>query len=405
MNITVIGGGASGLAAAITAAEQGAQVTLLEQNKKPGAKLSITGNGRGNLANAASLTGAYNGEDASFADKVFKNVPPGCVMDFFRHCGIVTRKEGELIYPYSGEAPAVTKSLIRRAELTGVKIKNNEKVISVKRKEQGFDVITSSWKYSCDKVIIACGSAASAVEGADGSGYDLAKSFGHKIIKPLPALAPLLCESLNGRKIGGWAGVRINGTVSLYIDGALVKKEKGQIQLANYGISGICVFNISSPAGRAVNAGKDVKVVLDFAPDFSWEEIVEMIDKTIDKTIDETIDKKKKGMTGIREALTSFMPEKLIPILMDGAENVESLARNMKGYELKVNGTSSFDHAQVASGGVSTAEVGPDTLESRKEKGLYFCGEILDIDGRCGGFNLEFAFATGILAGKCASKT
>ena len=110
-------------------------------------------------------------------------------------------------------------------------------------------------------------------------------------------------------------------------------------------------------------------------------------------------------MTGIREALTSFMPEKLIPILMDGAENVESLARNMKGYELKVNGTSSFDHAQVASGGVSTAEVGPDTLESRKEKGLYFCGEILDIDGRCGGFNLEFAFATGILAGKSAGKT
>ncbi len=377
-DIIVIGGGPAGLAAAITAGKAGRSVTLLEGNEKPGRKLKSTGNGKCNLGNAGPTDGSYMGSDPGFANRLFSRVTPEDVRMFFDECGIILRCEEGLYYPYNEEAESVLSALLNKAEKCSVKIKNNAKVTGVLKEDGVFKVRTKDRDYEGDRLIIASGSCASDIKGSDGSGYELARSLLHGIVEPLPALVPLICR---GCRFGKWAGTRVKGSAALVIDGSEAGYEKGIIQLTNYGVSGICIFNLSALCTRALREGRKVELYLDFAPDMDREILINEI--------------ALKG-TG------TILPQKLGKIIEDMSGNVSETADNIKFFRLEVESTASFAHAQCAAGGIDTGQV-KDNMESAIVDGLYFAGEILDIHGKCGGFNLQFAFASGIEAGRSAA--
>lgn len=376
--IIVIGGGASGIAAAITAADAGCAVTVLEGNSRPGMKLSCTGNGKCNIGNTGSIKGAYYGERPEFAERLFENIPQREVEIFLDSCGIVLRNENGLLYPYNLEASSVVSCFTDALEKKGVKVKNNAKVVSVKKDGGVFRVRTADREYCAGKLIMAAGSCASDISGADGSGYDLSRSFLHRIVEPYPSLVPLICK---GDYFGKWAGVRVNGKITLYIEGKKAAAEEGVIQLTNYGISGIAVFNISAAAASALRTGKKVTAELDMAPDIEEEMLKRMI---------------------IRCGLKSLLPRKLAAVIKKRSNDIDETVNNIKRFTVEIIKAASMSHAQTVMGGVDTASV-KDNMESSIIDGLYFAGEILDISGKCGGYNLQFAFASGIMAGRSAS--
>ena len=376
-DVLIIGGGPAGLAAAITAGKAGKSVTLLEGNEKPGRKLNSTGNGKCNLGNAGRYEGSYLGSDPSFAERLLARITPEDVRSFYRECGIVLRCEDGLYYPYNEEAGCVLACLLSEAEKYGVKIKNNAKVKDAFKRDGVFTARTKDRDYEGRSMIITTGSCASDIKGSDGSGYDLGRSFLHRIVEPLPALVPLICR---GGQYGKWAGTRVRGSAALVIDGQQAGYEKGIIQLTNYGVSGICIFNLSALCTRALKEGRRVELYLDFAPDIDRDTLIGII-----------------AESGTR----SLLPKKLASVIERMSGNISETADNIKFFHLDVESTASFAHAQCAAGGVDTSQV-RDNMESAVVDGLFFAGEILDIHGKCGGFNLQFAFASGIAAGRSA---
>ena len=382
--IIVIGGGAAGLAAAIAGARSGAEVTILEASKKPGRKITLSGSGRCNLSNTAFPEHMYHGSDPAFAASLLKE-NAGALMDFFHSCGILTRLVGTGIYPYSEEAGSVLHNLLRTAEALGVRIRNNTPCTEIKKSGEGFLVKTPSWEYSAEKVILACGSPAfSEKEGETAGGYRLAASFGHTVYGPFPALVPMV---LKGDIFPKWAGARARGQVTLFADGEEILRSEGQIQFTKYGISGIPVMDVSGTAARAMEEGRKVTVSLDLVPDLSAGELAKMLEG------------RKDGGEGI-------LPSKVAAVLSSypfAAEEAEILASRWKDTRFEVIGLRPMKEAQCAAGGIPVCEIRKETMESALAEGLYLCGEMLDIDGICGGYNLSFAFLTGMRAGRSAA--
>lgn len=383
--IVIAGGGASGLMAAIRAARAGASVTILEQNDRPGKKLSATGNGKCNLTNLAFPKDAYRGSHPEFARYALESFSVQDTIKFFSELGIYTVNKNGYIYPHSGQASSVTDVLCMEARSLGVKLKTRERVKDIRREGDIWKIKTEGWEYEGDRVILANGSKASGISGADGSGYDLAGHLGHKIITPLPALTPLKCRG----NFKGWAGVRTEGSVTLCINGIPMKTETGELQLTDYGISGIPVFQLSRYAVRAVSEGCRVSVLLDFLPEFSCDGLRTFLDSR----------KKNCPYKNKKELLVGLFPEKLIHVLISQPKLEEAV----KSFPLTVVSGMEFSQAQVCSGGVDTGEVDPHTMGSLLQPGLYFAGELLDIDGTCGGYNLQWAWSSGALAGVCAA--
>lgn len=384
--IVIAGGGASGLMAAIQAAGEGASVTVLEHNEKPGKKLNATGNGKCNLTNLAFLPDAYRGTDPSFAAPALSAFSVQDTIKFFSRLGIYTINKNGGIYPHSGQAASVTEVLCMEAKNLGVKIKTKEHVKEVRREQGIWKTYTEGWCYESDGVILANGSNASQISGADGSGYDLAAKLGHRIIPPLPALTALKCQ---GRPFK-WDGVRTNGQVTLCLNGIPLKTQQGELQLTEYGVSGIPVFQISRYAIRALKEGCEVSLILDFLPEFSMEAMEDFL----------MARRKNCPYKTEKELLIGLFPSKLIQILTSRRNLIEAI----KAFPLKVTAGLDFSKAQVCSGGVDTGQVDPFTMESKLMPGLYFAGELLDIDGTCGGYNLQWAWSSGAAAGRHAGK-
>lgn len=388
--VLIIGAGASGLTAAIMAARNGATVTVLEQNEKPGKKICATGNGKCNFSNLAMPEDAYRGEHPEFVKEAFSQFSVKDTVDFFKRLGLYPLDKHGYLYPRSNQAQSVVDVLCMEASALGVKIKTNEQAVSVKiRKsdEKKFYVLTKGWHYEADALILANGSKASAIAGSDGSGYALAESFGHKIIPVYPALTALKCK---GNTFKTWAGVRTEGKITLLIDGKICKSEQGELQLTDYGISGIPVFQISRFAIRAVKEGKKVQLRVDFFPEASKEDVRKLL-----KFRKNACPYKKE-----KELLIGLFPEKLIKVLTAQKD----LLLAIKEFSLEVTDGLSFAQAQVCSGGVDTAQVDPETMESLLCRDLYLTGELLDIDGTCGGYNLQWAWSSGAVAGIHATK-
>lgn len=413
----VIGAGASGLAAAITAARSGARVILLEHMEQAAKKILATGNGRCNYTNADQTLENYYCEEPEFLQQVFAQFSYQDTIRFFEELGIrPLQKNGTCIYPESEQAASVKSVLLAEAErlhiplLLSVGIRSVHKRTHVKLNGNllngVFEIETKENMIYSRTCILAAGGKAAKKTGSDGSGYIYAKQMGHTIREPLPALAALLADYSDWRLP---AGVRISCAAALYADGEKQACERGELQVTDYGISGIVVFQFSRIAAIALAENRQVQVRLDFKPDMSKKELAGYLTERFT-----SIFHKDQSMEA---GLVGFLPDKLIPVLLRRAgiaaaetgrncssRQSERLARQIKNYEVCITGTKGFDSAQVTAGGVPVQEIHAESMESGVVPGLYFAGEIMDVDAKCGGYNLQWAWSSGFVAGKNAAE-
>ena len=397
--IIIIGAGASGMMAALTAAEvPGRRVILLERQQRAGRKLLATGNGRCNLTNTGATLENYHGENRDFAAPALDAFPPQAVLNFFRGLGLVTVEEyGGRVYPLSDSANSVLDVLRFHLEARGVELKAAEPAREVKREKQGFTVVTDSGRLHADKLIVACGGAAGAKLGGVSDGYELLKMLGHKRTALYPSLVQLVTAPEYPRAL---KGVRADCALRLYAGENLLAESGGELQFIETGVSGPAVFDLSRAA--ATN-GKGLVLSADFLRGYEEAALFGLLKQRC-----ETLPALPAG-----DMLTGIVHNRLGKMLIKYAglnaaaslrelndEAFEKLTKACKDFRLPVQGTEGFDKAQVTAGGVKTTGFNPETLESWFVPGLFACGEVLDIDGDCGGYNLQWAWASGRLAGR-----
>ena len=406
----VIGGGAAGLMAAITAKENGADVTILEHMPRVGKKILSTGNGKCNLTNIRVTEDCYRSREKAFPMAVIEKFSVPETLSFFRRLGVVTTEKNGYVYPASGQAQTVLDALREKAESLGVKTVTECEISAVEKTKSGFLVKTGKGTFSGRFVILAAGSMAAKSTGPDGSGYALAKALGHKIIKPLPALVQLKCRGDFFKSI---AGVRTEAAVSLYTIGKygerkeFLASDRGELQLTDYGISGIPVFQVSRYAAEALDQKKRVVAAIDFYPDCTGEEFFTLLKEQKTYLNDRTCSVFLNGIFHKKLAalfLKAAGAGPDVPVASLTDKKLKEITEVIKNALFEVTETNSYDKAQVCMGGVSTKEINEKTMESRLVSGLYFAGEILDVDGICGGYNLQWAWSSGHLAGMSAAK-
>ena len=404
MKIGVIGGGAAGMMAAITAAEAGAQVTLLEGGDRVGKKILATGNGKCNLGNLKLCAEDYNGAEKEWMRECITQFDTQATILFFRRLGLMIRERNGYLYPLAEQASVVLDVLRTGLRTSGVRVITDCKVNDVSVKNGGgFDVKTGDSTFCFDRVILACGSKASPKTGSDGSGYKIAKRLGHRIVPVVPALVQLRCREAWFKEI---AGVRADACLRVLGTSDKIE-ERGELQLTEYGISGIPVFQLSRKVNY-IQAGNrdDVKVVIDFLPDYDRKTLEDLLKDRMKNGSGQTVE---EFFTGMLNKKLMFLFIRLAGLKRGAPFSAYEEAQLRKVYELckeftvHVTGSNSFENAQVCAGGVDTAQVGTD-METLLVPGLFFAGELLDVDGRCGGYNLQWAWCSGYLAGKNAAK-
>ncbi|MEY8337318.1 NAD(P)/FAD-dependent oxidoreductase [Lachnospiraceae bacterium 62-35] len=410
--VIIVGGGAAGLMAGIQAARRGADVTILERMDRVGKKILSTGNGKCNMTNQKLSAACYRSDNPDFPMKVISRFPLEPTLNFFSQLGILPKERDGYIYPNSQQASAVLDVLRMETERLKIHIHCQCHVRNIQKLPEGFSVLCTdrdgtsknSAIFTGSSLILAPGSMAAPSLGSDGSGYTLAKALGHGIIKPLPALVQLICE---GRDYKALAGVRSEARLKLFIDGKLTAEDKGELQITDYGISGIPVFQISRYASRALDMGQDVSVSIDFLPFMKKDELADFLFQR----------KKQSGNRKGEDFLTGVLNKKLAAVLLKRAgialhekiaqikpNKLQELCMQIHEFQAVVTNTKPFSSAQICCGGVDTREVNSKTMESLIVPGVYFAGEILDVDGICGGYNLQWAWSSGSLAGIAAAK-
>ena len=401
--VAVIGGGASGMMAAVTAASGGAHVILLEHKDRIGKKILSTGNGRCNFTNTHQEPICYHSEDPLFPWEVVERFNAQAVISFFLQLGVYSKNRNGYIYPNSDQASAVLDAFRMELDRLKVEIRTGIECREIRPGKKGFTILTDQEPVRADRVILCAGSKAAPATGSDGSGYDLAKKLGHRILPVLPALTALKCEEKFFKSI---AGVRANGSVSIWSDGECIAKDTGEIQLTDYGISGIPVFQVSRYASKLLYEKKETDAVLDFMPDFTKAQTNAFLRARAETRPDKSaemflIGLFHKKLCDLWIRLSKIPRQRKAGELT--ADEIACLTDLIKVFRVRIQETNSYDKAQVCCGGIDTREVDPGTLESVYVPGLYFAGEILDVDGMCGGYNLTFAWASGYVAGQAAS--
>ncbi len=403
--VLIVGAGASGMTAAVHAARAGAEVMLLEHKDRPGKKILSTGNGRCNMTNLDQKSEYYRCSCPGFADRALDRFTVDDTLDFFKSLGIWPKNRNGYIYPNSDQASSVSEALVEELHRLRVKLICQCHVHRAGKKEGRFEVESTKGLFRADSLILAAGSRAAPVTGSDGSGYDLAAGFGHRIITPLPALVQLRCMEDHYRKL---AGVRTEAALSLYADGKYLAGDRGELQLTDYGISGIPVFQISRYGSAALHRKQRVTVKINFLPQMSFREIRAMMEQRRKHMGEKTGSQWMNGLLNSKLSLVllelaGISRNQKIQTLSDG--QWKRLLEEITSYETVVTAANSYENAQVCCGGVDTKQVHEDTMESRLTEGLFFCGEILDVDGICGGYNLQWAWSSGAAAGRsCAGK-
>ena len=391
--IVVVGGGFSGLVSAISAKKDNNEVIVLEKRNIVGKKILVTGNGRCNYYNEVQENKFYHSSNEEFVSNIKDDTH--MVLDFYNNLGIIPYVKDGYYYPYSKEASTIRNALEKKCNELGIKIITDYKVESIKKDNDSF-IINND--ITCDKVIVGTGSIAYYKDDEQLIGYDIAKSFGNSIIKLLPSLVQL---KGNGNYYKKWAGVRSDAIVSLYVDNYLINKEKGEVMLTDYGLSGICIFNLSGHASRSLDLGLDVRVDINFLPWLNENiyKFLENRDGSIEYVLSGMLNSK---LVSLILELCNINKDKMFKDLSDTEKDL--LVDHLLNFKVNINGVNDFDKAQVVSGGIDTKEIDKDTYESKLVKGLYFVGEILDVDAICGGYNITFATLSGIKAGSDASK-
>lgn len=401
-DVIIIGAGASGLMAAAVAASKGARVALLEHKDDIGKKILATGNGRCNFTNTDMSVNKFHGSKALIKNGL-SQFNYADTIRFFKELGIPAYDNAGYIYPNSRQAASVVAAFRMELMRLHVDVKTGINITDIKPADDrtGYCIQTDKGSFKSKRLIIACGLTACPKLGSDGSLFRQIEALGHHIQKPLPALCGFSCDGLNFKKI---TGVRCDATVASVIDGQMTEQNTGELQLADYGISGIPVFQISSLMSRALDKGQKVEVIIDFLPAFSDDELNGYIkDRSITTTDNRSLNEMLNGLLNNKLLLelihkSGVSPDKKGRLLTD--DDCKSLTRSIKHTAVSVKKPRGAEFAQVCTGGIYTKEIDVRTLESKIHPGLYFCGELLDVDGICGGYNLQWAWTSGYIAGE-----
>ena len=396
MNVCVIGGGAAGMLAALTAAENGHRVLLLERQSRVGRKLLATGNGRCNLSNYHVSPAHYHG-GAGFCDFALSQFDVGETLQYFASLGLLTVSEASgRIYPMSNMAGSVLDVLRYALERPEIDLQTGQTVTAVRKIPEGFSVKTETDIFSARRLILAAGGAAGSKVGGGMDGYRLAKSLGHHRTALYPSLVQLKTDPTYPRAL---KGVKAQCGISICRGSQVLARNSGEVLFTEYGVSGPAIFDLS----RSVSAGgSDLTCLLNFFPDWEEAEVLHWLSQ-------------RQAAMAAHEAstlLTGSCHTRLGQMICKSAgftnqraagltrDDLRRIARQATHFALPITGTCGFDQAQVTAGGLDTSEFDPRTLQSRLVPGLYACGELLDIDGDCGGYNLQWAWSSGRLAGK-----
>lgn len=398
MKIAIIGAGASGMAAAITAAASGAhEILLFERQARVGKKLLATGNGRCNLTNRQAGVSHYHGTDPEFVQPALKAFPVESTLDFFSTLGLYTVTEpGGRVYPYSDQANSVVDVLRFGLERKNITLYTGTEITGIKHNADCFLMRAGGQTYRADRLIVACGGAAGTKLGGGLSGYQLLRSLGHHCTRLYPSLVQLKTDP---EQVRGLKGVRANAKLRLMRNGSLLSLASGEVQFTEYGVSGPAVFDLS----RTASTAEETELHLNLLPEMRSEDLLSTLCIRISRyptLLCEDL------LTGIlhnrlgRMLLKSVGVPLANPLTSLSWKQLTDAVEVCQDYRLRVLGTMGMEHAQVTVGGICTQEFYPETLESRIVPGLYACGEVLDIDGDCGGYNLQWAWSSGLLAGK-----
>ena len=401
MTIGIIGGGASGMAAAITAAEnKDNKIILLERQARVGRKLQATGNGRCNLTNLNTAPQHYHGDSPAFVCPALEHFPVEKTLSWFRSLGLYTVAEPSgRIYPYSDQANSVVDVLRFGLQKENIELKTGFEVTKIRRAPQGFTLESSEEAIQCDKLIIACGGLAGTKLGGSMSGYKLLRSLGHRCTKLRPTLVQMK-SSWNG--CTALKGVRANCRVEILHNSALHSASTGELQFTEYGLSGPVIFEVS----RDTCQGAGWSARLDFLPEETEAALLEELKtrRCRDLPVEELLTGMLHNRLGrVLTQTAGLKAQHSVSTLKDA--DLQEICRLVKHLEVPLTEPLGMDTAQVTAGGISTDEFDPITMESRLVPGLFACGEVLDIDGDCGGYNLQWAWSSGYLAGKMAGGT
>jgi len=408
IGIAIIGGGASGLIAAVAAASalqkagSTENVVIFERGQRVGRKLLATGNGRCNLSNRNAAPDHYHGADPNFVRSAFKRFSVKSNLDFFYKMGLLSVEEEEgKLYPRSLQAAAVVDILRLEAEQLGVETRCEIEVTVIRPRKGGFALETSAGPAAAKTVILAAGGEASSSLGGTDSGYRLLSSLGHKITDRKPAIVQLQTDTTYTKAL---SGLKIDATVTLM--GKEPVGRFGEVLFTDYGISGPPVMTLSSLAVRRLGGGKNVTLSLDMMPDMEHERLRKVLSGKASSRPERKLEDYLTGLLPKRIGQCALKAAGIAPLSRTAgsltAGEIETLCRQLKEWKIIVTGHNGMKNAQVTAGGAETAGFFPDTLESKKVPGLFACGEVLDIDGDCGGYNLQWAWSSGRLAAESA---
>lgn len=403
MNVGVVGGGASGIMAAIIAAEHGANVTIFEKKDRLGKKILVTGNGRCNYTNLNLGSNFYYTDDSDFISASFSEFDNIELIRFFKKLGVLSKDRNGYVYPSSDQALTILEALEYAVKESKIKVILNTDIKSVNKSGDTFKLITADGiEYSCDKVIISAGGKSSLLKNEQCNSYNLLRNLGHSLVTICPALTPLKCSGLDFRMI---SGVKSDCHISICVDNEILMEDEGELLFTDNGISGIVTFQVSHCAIEAARNDKEVTAVLDLFPGMSVEELKSFV----------SLKYLTHSELNCEEFMTGFLNKKLNKLLLDiceidssmkvseaGLEAITDCILKAKILKLQVKSDASFDKSQVTGGGIPLSEIS-STFESKIVSGLFITGEVLNVDGICGGYNLQWAFTSGYIAGKNAA--
>ncbi len=406
-SLIIIGGGAAGLTSALIAKDLGVDVAIIEGTDRIGKKILTTGNGRCNISNSNINTNRYHSENPCFFQHTLDSFDNNKTIDFFAALGIpLITLDGGKMFPMSLQASSVIDILRFSLEEKNIPVYTNTKAKEITKNNNGFKIFTTdNVNYECEKLIIATGGKTAPKTGSDGSGYTLAKQLGHSLISPLPALVQL---KLNYNRLKALSGVKFDGYAEIFINGESVQKEFGEILFTDYGISGPPILQLSRIVSYSLSSNMKISLKIDMLPTISAENLKGFLENHWTTFANRSV----------LDSLIGIINKKVIPIILKEAkiEDFHKPCSDLKGkeknsvysilkqWQFQVSGTNSFSNAQVTAGGINTKEVNPQTLESNFVPNLFFAGEVLDVDGDCGGFNLQWAWSSGAIAAINASK-
>lgn len=406
--IGIVGGGASGLVAGIVAARKGAKVLIIEKQNRIGKKILVTGNGRCNITNTYVKEKHFHTSSKVDFFEPIRKLDEVKTLEFFNELGIISLVENNKVYPLSEQATSVLEVLRIELDRLGVKIITDTKVVDLYHGQSKWHIVgehaeTGKCKYQVDKVIVATGGMAGVA--LDHSMYDVLKKLGHKMQPIFPTLVHIVSSSKYCKMM---QGTRVKGDISIYVKGKLARKESGEVLFTEDGLSGPPIFQLSRIAAECEVKNRACEVRLDLYPNISEEDMISMMYERIGRNPDKTIE----------EMFIGWMHKRVvIPVIKDAdigssstlCQNLDydmilRLVQSIKGLRFEVKGTRNFKFAQSTAGGIDLEGIDFETMESKILPGLYMTGEVLDVDGDCGGYNLQWAWSTGYLAGECATR-